>query len=101
MSIAAIVEFRPIAGKEAEVEHVLRQMIEPCRAEPGSLRYDLMRRQADGVFVLSEAYADMEAVKAHRASPHYLRYREQIEPLLAAPIEPVRLDMIEPATSAG
>ena len=96
MGIAAIVEFRPIAGKEAEVEKVLREMIQPCRAEAGSLRYDLMRRQTDGVFVLSEAYADAEAVKAHRASAHYARYREQIEPLLAGPIEPVRLDMIEP-----
>lgn len=53
-------------------------------------------RRADGVFVLYEAYADMAAVDAHRATAHYKIYRLSIEPLLAEPIAPVILQPIEP-----
>jgi quinol monooxygenase YgiN len=101
MVIAALVEFWPAQGREADVERVLRAAIEPCRAEAGSLRYDVSRRRCDGVFVLYEAYRDMEAVEVHTSSAHCARYREDIGPLLARPIEPTLLDPIEGVVTRG
>lgn len=95
MTIAALVEYRPVTGHELDVERILRDLILQVRDEPGCLRCHLMRR-ADGVFVLYEAYADMAAVDAHRATAHYKIYRLSIEPLLAEPIAPVILQPIEP-----
>jgi quinol monooxygenase YgiN len=96
MGIAAIVEYHPKDGKAGEVEVILRGMIGAVRSEPGCLRYDLMRSKDGSVYVLCEAYVEMAAVAAHRASDHYRDYRARIEPLLAAPIAPDILDTIEP-----
>jgi quinol monooxygenase YgiN len=96
MGMATIVEYHPKDGKAGEVEVILRGMIGAVRSEPGCLRYDLMRIKDGSVYVLCEAYVDMAAVAAHRASDHYRDYRARIEPLLAAPIAPDILDTIEP-----
>jgi len=62
-------------GKAAELRMLLEGLIEPSRAEPGNLRYDLWADQAGpGVFVLDELYADAAAREAHRATPHYRHY---------------------------
>jgi quinol monooxygenase YgiN len=88
MGIAAIVEYHPKDGKAGKVEANLRGMIGAVRGEPGCLLYDLMRSKDGSVYVLCEAYVDMAAVAAHRASDHYRDYRARIDPLLAAPIAP-------------
>ena len=50
-------------------------MAAACRAEPGNLRCDIWRDQAEaGRFVLDELYADDAAVAAHRETPHYTSY---------------------------
>lgn len=71
--ITAILTAKP--GRLAELETLLRDMIEPCRAEPGNLRWDIWRSQDDPAqFVLDELYSDDEAIAAHRASAHFKRY---------------------------
>jgi quinol monooxygenase YgiN len=50
-------------------------MIEPSRAEPGNLRYDLWQDQSEpDRFYLDELYVNCEAVAAHRATPHFQAY---------------------------
>ena len=73
VKIIAILTAKP--GKAADLRTLLDGMIEPSRAEPGNLRCDLWRAQADSArFVLDELYADSEAVAAPRASPHFRTY---------------------------
>ncbi|TQI65320.1 quinol monooxygenase YgiN [Bosea sp. AK1] len=69
----AIFVARP--GKTEELRDLLHGMLTPSRAEPGNLRYDLWRDQADpSRFVLDELYTNNTAVAAHRNSAHFQHY---------------------------
>jgi (4S)-4-hydroxy-5-phosphonooxypentane-2,3-dione isomerase len=47
------------------------------RDEPGCLRFDVCADEADEHrFTLYELYADADAFDAHKASPHFRRWRE-------------------------
>lgn len=66
-------------GRAGELEALLIGMAGACRAEPGNLRWDVWRDQADpSRFVLDELYVDDAAVAAHRASPHFAAYLARI-----------------------
>ena len=81
------------AGKGGELRTLLDGMIGPSRAEPGNLRYDLWRDQANSDrFVLDELYTDSAAVAAHRASSHFRNYASIINDLAertAVTLDPV------------
>lgn len=77
VKIMAILAARP--GKAEELRALLFGMAVACRAEPGNLRWDVWRDQADaGRFVLDELYADDAAVAAHRETPHFRNYFARI-----------------------
>lgn len=62
-------------GREGELLTLLEGLVEPSRAEPGNLRYDLWADPAvPGVFVLDELYVDAAAREVHRATPHFQHY---------------------------
>jgi quinol monooxygenase YgiN len=82
--IAVIATFAPVDGRQGHVRMILGAMVQPTRAEPGCLQYDLYEN-ADG-FLLFERYDDDAAVEAHRATDHYVAYRAAIGDLLAGPI---------------
>ncbi|ADG10886.1 antibiotic biosynthesis monooxygenase [Caulobacter segnis] len=70
------------SGKADALRKLLEQMVEPSRAEPGNLRYDLWVDPAHpGRFVLDELYVDRTAVEAHHATPHFQDYLAQIPAL--------------------
>jgi quinol monooxygenase YgiN len=80
VKIAAIIIASP--GRADEVEILLRNMAPHCRAEPGNLRWDVWRDQADpDRYVLDELYIDADAVAAHRRSPYYQAYLAAIPAL--------------------
>ncbi len=80
VKIMAILAARP--GKAGELEALLSGMAPTCRAEPGNLRWDIWRDQADATrFVLDELYQDNEAVAAHRQTPHFKAYLAKINDL--------------------
>ena len=73
VKVVAILVARP--GKGGDLRTLLDGMVAPSRKEPGNLRYDLWRDQADpDRFVLDELYANDDAVAAHRATPHFQTY---------------------------
>lgn len=94
VKITAILSARP--GKAAELGALLDGMIEPSRNEPGNLRWDIWRDQADsGRFVLDELYADDDAAAAHRATPHFRAYAARIGDLAertALTLDPVNVE---------
>jgi autoinducer 2-degrading protein len=56
------------------------------RNEPGNLRFDVVRSVDNPtLFRLYEVYRDDDAVRAHQATPHYAKWRAEIEGLLITP----------------
>ena len=54
--------------------------------EPGVARFDFLRQADDPTrYVLVEVYRSAEAAAQHKETPHYNRWRETVEPLLAEP----------------
>ncbi|MDC7228642.1 MAG: antibiotic biosynthesis monooxygenase [Spirochaetales bacterium] len=49
--------------------------------EPGNIRWDLSRSSdTEGLFLIYEIYKDIDSVKAHKETPHYLKWRESVAP---------------------
>jgi len=84
MNVYLFASLIPKPEHVADLEAQLRGMVAASRAEPGNLRYDLLRR-ADGApgFHLYETYVDEAAVQAHRKSGHYVAFRAKIAGWLA------------------
>ncbi len=77
VKIVAVLTAR--ADTTERLRALLDGMLEPTRAEPGNLRYDLWQDQSEpSRFVLDELYADADAVAAHRATPYFQSYLAQI-----------------------
>lgn len=58
----------------ARAEAILRELVEPSRAEPGVISFDVARGvDQPNDFALWEVYRDRAAFDAHRASDHYQR----------------------------
>ncbi len=82
----------------------IRQFIDATREnhgqsikEPGNLRFDILQNANDETrFVLYEAYLTPEAVAAHKETPHYRKWRDTVEPWMAAPREGVKHNMLFP-----
>jgi autoinducer 2-degrading protein len=56
------------------------------RKEPGNLRFDVVRSVDNPtLFRLYEVYRDEAAMGAHQATPHYAKWRVEIEALLVTP----------------
>lgn len=69
------------AFKEASIENALNS-----RREPGVARFDVMQQSDDPTrFLLVEAYRSVEATAAHKETAHYAKWRERVEPMMAAP----------------
>ena len=72
------------AGKESQVEQILRACVQPSRTEDGCLSYVLNRciEQA-GRFVFVERWASHEAIARHRQMPHYTTMANALGELLS------------------
>ncbi|MBL8555637.1 MAG: antibiotic biosynthesis monooxygenase [Phenylobacterium sp.] len=91
VKIMAVLTARP--GKAEALGALLAGMVEPCRGEPGNLRWDIWRDQAEpGRFILDELYADNAAVAAHRETAHFKAYFARINDL--AERQPYVLDAV-------
>lgn len=54
--------------------------------EPGIARFDVLQRSDDPTrFVLVEVYRTAEAPARHKETAHYLRWRDEVAPMMASP----------------
>lgn len=66
--------------------------------EPGNLRFDVLHSEDDPArFVLIEVYRDAAAAAAHKETPHYLAWREEVAPWMASPRVGRRFFVVAPA----
>jgi autoinducer 2-degrading protein len=67
------------AFREATIENARNSI-----REPGIARFDVVQQIDDPTrFVLVEAYRDEAATKAHRETPHYVKWRDTVAPMMA------------------
>jgi (4S)-4-hydroxy-5-phosphonooxypentane-2,3-dione isomerase len=82
---------------ESFVEATLRNQ-ESSVHEPGNVRFDVLQSEDDPTrFVLVEMFRDDQAVEAHRATPHYRAWRDEVAPWMASPREGPRYRLLSPA----
>ncbi len=90
--------------KPDQLEEFKRITIDNARnslEEPGVARFDFVQEAEDRTrFVLVEVYRTTEAVTAHKATAHYNRWREAVEPLLAEPRTRTVCENVYPPNSA-
>ena len=71
-----------------EVRRTLLSLIEPSRAEPGCLKYDLLQNADDPTdFTFVETFASEDALKTHAAAPYIAGLAHKLKGLVARPSE--------------
>ena len=81
-----LVHVRVLPEHVADFLAATRQNAAASAREPGNLRFDLLQASEDPTrFVLYEAYRDEAAARAHKDTPHYLRWRETVAAWMAEP----------------
>ncbi len=69
------------AFKEATLDNAEHSVL-----EPGIARFDVIRQTDDPThFVLVEVYRNEDDTALHKATAHYARWRDAVEPMLAEP----------------
>ena len=90
------VTYRIQEGHEEETAALLRQMVEPTRAEPGNLLYLVHRSPTEpGRFFFYEQYTDQAALDAHRASAHFQQFMVNGVFNFVASREPVVYELLD------
>lgn len=65
--------------------------------EPGVARFDVIQQQDDpSKFILVEVYRSAEAAAAHKATPHYAKWRDTVAPMMAQPRSSVKFSNVFP-----
>jgi (4S)-4-hydroxy-5-phosphonooxypentane-2,3-dione isomerase len=65
--------------------------------EEGNLRFDILQDANDpNQFVYYEAYESEEAVKKHKESPHYQKWRDAVSDWMEKPREGIKHKIIAP-----
>jgi quinol monooxygenase YgiN len=89
--------------KPEGIEAFRAASIENSRAslkEPGVARFDVVQSTDDPTrFVLVEVYRSAEAPAAHKATPHYARWRDAVADLMAEPRTSARFVNVAPDDS--
>jgi quinol monooxygenase YgiN len=81
-------------GMEAAFEAASLENAKNSRLEPGIAQFDVLRdRQDPSKFLLVEVYRHADAPTAHKETPHYKKWRESVEPLMAQPRQGVFYDV--------
>jgi quinol monooxygenase YgiN len=71
MTLRVVAHLRAQDGKGAELGEALEGLIEPTRAEPGNISYQLLASLDDERdFTFVEEYQDGDAFDAHLKTPH-------------------------------
>ena len=67
------------------------------REEPGCLRFEVLQDQRDAhTYYFFEVYRDQAALEAHRQTPHFARWSQATEQVLAEPAKRILTTMVFP-----
>ena len=95
--IVYCVEVHVVPGKEEEFKAASAENYKGTRKEQGNLRFDVLQQiENPSCFFLYEAYTDENAVKEHKKTSHYLKWRETVAPWMEIPRKGVSHTVCEP-----
>ncbi len=92
--VSVVVRYHLRPGTFERARELFAAHVRDSRADDGCLEFTARRSEAEPEWVfLTEAWRDVAALEAHRASKHYVRLRAEMQPLLAEDpqVEPGRL----------
>lgn len=100
--IVRIITARVKSGMEADFEAATTKNHEGSVAEPGVLRFDVLRDEGNpGVYYLYEAYRDQAATVAHKETGHYKVWRQAVADMLEGERASVACAVVAPADPEG
>lgn len=71
MTLRVVAHARAREGRGAELREVFESVVDPTRAEPGNISYELLASHDDELdFTFVEEWKDGDALDAHLATPH-------------------------------
>jgi autoinducer 2-degrading protein len=83
---------------ENETETFLQKTLEcalTTQKEDGNLRYDILQSEDDPTcFVIYEVYRTKEDFLIHRETPHSVKWKGEVESMMAKPRERIRCQTI-------
>ena len=86
-------------GRERFLKAIEHDALGSERDEPGCLRFNVLRDEADpNVYYFFEVYRDEAALEAHRAAPHYAVWRAAAD-TLDGPPQATRCRSVFPAAA--
>ncbi|NLE34817.1 MAG: antibiotic biosynthesis monooxygenase [Bacteroidales bacterium] len=66
--------------------------------EPGNIRFDVLQQADDPCrFMVYEVFESEEAVRLHKETPHYLKWRDTVQEWMAEPRMGIRYNILEPS----
>jgi quinol monooxygenase YgiN len=82
------------AGMADTVKQEILALIEPTRAEPGCINYDLHQSSSDPcLFMLYENWKSIKDLEEHLEMPYLMAFKGKADRLLAAPLDITLWDM--------
>jgi quinol monooxygenase YgiN len=92
MTLHVVAHFHSRPAHGNQVKALLSPLVEPTLTEDGCLAYRCFEDIADpDHFVFIEQWRDEASLDAHLATAHVRRILQEVDPLLASPIEGYRL----------
>ena len=83
-----------------DFESAILENARGTRREPGNVRFDVLREEADPTrFLLYEVYRSADDFAAHQKTPHYLTWRDRVTDWMAEPRVGVKHTSLFPADS--
>lgn len=77
-NILCIAQFISKQGREEELYKALLTLLEPTRAEPGCISYNLHQNvENSSIFTMTECFESKEAFDFHSTQPYLQYFREQ------------------------
>jgi autoinducer 2-degrading protein len=65
--------------------------------EPGNLRFDFVQQADDPTwFMIYEAYESEQGAIAHKSTPHYLKWRDTVQNMMAEQRKGVKYNILQP-----
>jgi autoinducer 2-degrading protein len=66
--------------------------------ESGNVRFDVLQQADDPCrFIVYEVFESEEAVRLHKETPHYLKWRDTVQEWMAEPRRGIRYKVLEPS----
>lgn len=96
--IVTCVHVHVVPERVADFKEAIKLNYLATAGEPGNIRFDVLHQADDPCrFMIYEVFESEEAVRLHKETPHYLRWRDMVEQWMAEPRRGIRYNIIEPS----